>query len=99
MVKIHPQSAGFSQLWKLVNMATFIPIIFVYEDSEQSTETEKFFPTFFCRRELLETSVVSQAEIKKDLISYFTCIEFLKVGISAYNVQNPNQQIQFQFGV
>ena len=67
LVKIHLKSTGFSLLWKLANMATFIPIISLYEDSEQSTETGKFFPTFFCRRELLETSVVSQTERRKDI--------------------------------
>ena len=99
LVKIHLKSTGFSLLWKLANMATFIPIISLYEDSEQSTKTGKFFPTFFCRRELLETSVVSQTERRKDLTSHFTCIWFLKVGISAYDIQSPNQQIQFQFRV
>ena len=74
LVKTHLKSAGFSLLWKLVNMAIFISIIFLFEDGEQSTETGKFFPTFFCRKKLLETSVVTEAEIRKDLISNFTCI-------------------------
>ena len=52
---------------------------FLYKGSEQSTETGKFFPTFFCRRELLETSVVGQAEIKKDLISHFNLFNFSKL--------------------
>ena len=73
-MRVHVKSAGFNLLWKLVNMATFMPIIFLYEGSEQSTETEKFFPTFSCWRELLETSVVSQAKIRKDLMSHFTRI-------------------------
>ena len=73
-VKVHLKYVGFSLLWKLVNMATFRPIIFLYEGSRQSTETVKFFLTFFCRRELLESSAVSQAEIRKDLISHFTSI-------------------------
>ena len=43
--------------------------------------------------------VVSQVEMGKDLIAHFTYVWFLKAGISAYNFQRPNQQIQFLFRV
>ena len=37
LVKIHLKPTGFSLLWKLANMVTFIFIISSYEGSEQST--------------------------------------------------------------
>ena len=79
---------------------------FLCEGSEQSTETS--FPTFFCRRELLETPVVGQAEIKKDLISHFTLFNFSKLAsllimfrieISKYSFNSESKTVLLTFSV
>ena len=41
LVKIHLKSTGFSLLLKLTNVTTLIPIISLYEGSEQFTQTGK----------------------------------------------------------
>ena len=53
-VKIHLKPTGFSLLWKLADIVTFIPIISWWEGSEQSTQAGQLSPTFYCTRALGE---------------------------------------------
>ena len=81
-VKTHLKPTDFSLLWKLTNLHDYLYSHHVFMQRQWAVyRGRSTLFTIFLHRGNWRTLVVSQTEVRKDLISHFTPILFLRAGI------------------